>query len=289
MKIAKALPPKRMAAALKRSSSDEWKALYARSVARLQKWWASSDVDKSLNPALHFGYGKDAMATAILMKDAGVPFTALVIDCLSDLPGHEYVVPEFREWLGEYDEIIYATENSLFDYMVYWLNWAKAQGSEVDYFNWGPAEGQITWEISGKFDLDYDGGRPGVMHVWGNRAAEGMKRFYEAKKKGLFWLDGEQGKFGSYWRALPISDWRDVDVWALLASRQCPVSSVYSQNRLPMGGGKKAFPRTVWWCAPDIMNPSYYKWLGYYYPALLKKLVNQFPEVKARFTKEAKA
>lgn len=223
------------------------------------------------------------MATAIVMKDAGIPFTALVLDCFSDLPGHELVVPEFRDWFGNYDEVIYETEKTLFDYMVQWLDWARLNGAEVNFFDWGPAESQIVWEISERFDSHYDEGTPGVMHVWGNRAAEGMERFYEAQRNGMFYLDGEEGKWGSYWRALPISDWRDVDVWALLASRQCPISNVYSKHDLPMGGGKKAFPRTVWWCAPEIMNPKYYRWLAHYYPALLLKLVTQFPEVKTKF------
>ena len=283
MQINKALPQKRLAQALKRANSSGWKQLYKKSVERLKRWWDTPGVNRDIVPALHFGYGKDAMATAIVMKDAGVPFTALVIDCFSDLPGHELVVPEFRNWFGEYDEIIYETEKGLLDYMLQWLGWARDNGVDVDYFNWGPAESQIAWEIGGQFDMHYDEGVPGVMHVWGNRKAEAMERFYEAQKHGIFYLDGEEGKTGSYWRALPIADWKDMDVWALLASRQCPISNVYSKHALPMGGGRKAFPRTVWWCSPEIMNPKYYKWLAYYYPALLARLNQHFPEVKAKF------
>jgi hypothetical protein len=48
--------------------------------------------------------------------------------------------------------------------------------------------------------------------------------------------------------------------------------------------GNKAFPRTLWYCTPEILCSQYHKWLAFYAPVQLKQLCELFPEIQAKFT-----
>lgn len=294
MDIREALPPKKYSDALKHSTTPEFKANVAKAIERLQKWRVAPGVAQDIPAILHFSFGKDSMAVAILMTKAKIEFEGFVIDNLGDLPGHELVVPEFLEFMPDFTYDVAASSRRYIDVIKYWLDWAKYygvtdnKGKLPDFFDWGRVNDQICYELIDQFELASETGTPGTFRVWGNRGSEGMERFYEVQKRGMFYLIGEPDEDTSFWRALPISDWRDIDVWALLVSENCPVSNIYSKHAIPMGGGKKAFPRTVFWAAPEIWNPNYYRWLGYYYPALLKEAIEKFPEIKTKFASDLK-
>jgi 3'-phosphoadenosine 5'-phosphosulfate sulfotransferase (PAPS reductase)/FAD synthetase len=289
MDIREALPTKKYTDALKHSTTPEFKAKVNAAIGRLQSWRVHPGVDQTTPAILHFSFGKDSQATAILARKAGIEFEGFVIDNLGDFPGHELIVPEFLEFFPGFDYVVAFNDKRYIDVIKYWLDWAKyynvtdKKGKLPDFFDWGRVNDQICYEVVEQFELMSETGIAGSMRIWGNRGAEGMERYYEVQRHGMFYLVGGKDEPTSFWRCLPISDWRDIDVWALLVSENCPVSEIYSKHALPMGGGKKAFPRTVFWAAPEIWNPDYYKWLSYYYPALLKEAITKFPEIKAKF------
>lgn len=294
MDIREALPPKKYSDALKHSTTPEFKANVAKAIERLRKWRVAPGVAQDIPAILQFGFGKDAMAAAIVLAKAGIKFEGFVIDNLGDFPGHELVVTEWEKFMPDFNYVVAASTRRYIDVIKYWLDWAKyynvtdKKGKLPDFFDWGRVGDQICHELVGQFELLGETGVPGTMRVWGNRGSEGMERFYEVQKRGMFYLVGQPEEDTSFWRCLPISDWRDIDVWALLVAENCPISPIYSKNEVPMGGGRKAFPRTVFWAAPEIWNPNYYRWLGYYYPALLKEAIDKFPEIKTRFDSKSK-
>jgi hypothetical protein len=292
MRIIDALPPKRYAAAAAHARSDQFKALKAKTIARVQQWYADPRTNQNVLPGLWFGYGKDSMAGAIILKTAGLDFCHLTINNGGDLPQHWIVQPEWEAFFGEnfyYEE--YETDRTFTQIIRAYLDWGNLYGirtkedKALNFWDWGGVTESITYEAIYQFDHLYGEGEKNVMYLWANRQGEGQERAFEIARAGMFQFhDQDDEKMLPYIRALPLGEWKDIDVWALLVSEDSPISPIYSMHQIPQKKGNKAFPRTLWYCTPEILCSQYYKWLAFYAPVQLKELCALFPEITTRFT-----
>ncbi|RAM47944.1 MAG: hypothetical protein C6Y22_30635 [Hapalosiphonaceae cyanobacterium JJU2] len=291
MRIVDALPPTRYASAAAHARTDQFKNLKAKTIKRVQQWYADPRVNQNVAPGLWFGYGKDSMATALILELAELNYTHLIIKNGADLPHHWLVETEWQEYLGEFYFEDYTTDRPFPNIIRAYLDWGNTygvrtkEGKLLNFWNWGAVAESITYEALYQFHHLYGEGEENVMYLWGNRAGEGMERAYEIAREGLFQFHDQNEKdVLPYIRALPLGDWKDIDVWALLVSENSPISPIYSMHQIPQKQGNKAFPRTLWYCTPEILCSQYYKWLAYYAPVQLKELCELFPEIQARFT-----
>ena len=291
MKIIDALPPHRYAKAAAHARSDDFKRLKAKTIKRVQQWYADPRVNQNVLPGLWFGYGKDSMAGALILKLAGLDFCHLTIDNGGDLPQHWLVKSEWEAFFGKdlfFEE--YETDRTYPEIIRAYLDWGNAyglttkEGKPLNFWDWGNVGKCITYEGLYQFHHLYGEGERNVMYLWANRGGEGMERAFEIQREGLLQLHDQDDKdLLPYIRALPIGEWKDIDVWALLISENSPISPIYSMHQIPQKKGNKAFPRTLWYCTPEILCSQYYKWLAFYAPAQLKELCKLFPEISLRF------
>jgi hypothetical protein len=292
MEISRALPTKKYVTAAAHAQTPEFKQKRDRAIANIRKWASHPSVNKRVVPAVNFGYGKDGMATVILLKMAGIPFTSLTVVNGGDLPCHALVYPEFDRFIGNMKQVKYETEKRYVDYMVECLRWGqkngmtKADGDLIDYWDMGSMTDVFSWYIADRFWGVYGAPQNDILLFSGKRGAEAMDRFYLFKRQGPFHQvehkSKEEDSTYSYWAGYPLHDWKDVDVWALLVSHNCPISEIYSYHQIPQKGGKQAFPRTYWYAEPLLMNAQFYRWLAHYAPAQLKELIDFFPEIDER-------
>ena len=157
-------------------------------------------------------------------------------------------------------------------------------GQPLNFWDWGDVGTSISYESIYQFHHLYGDGNPNVMYMWGARGAEGMDRQFEIARAGMLQFHDQDKKDLLPWvRALPLGDWLDMDVWALLVENESPVSPIYSMHQIPQKKGKP-FPRTLWYCTPETLCSTYYKWMARYAPVQLKELCDLFPEITARMT-----
>lgn len=295
MLIQKALPVDRFAKAAAHSRSPEFLKKRDEAIARLREWYKHPDINRRHMPCVWFGYGKDGMAVLLLLKMAGIKhFVSLVLRNGGDIAGHELIYPEFDRYFGQFNKVEYITQRRYIEYIYDYLTWGRAYGCKkkgsqelIDFFDWGAMYDSITYETVSRYQFAYGDSEDKIMNIWGERAAEGMERAFAIKNYGLFSLtDGNSKGMMSYYRALPIGDWKDIDVWALLVSENCPVSSVYSMHQLPQKSGRGAFPRTFWYCSPHIFSSTFYKWMAHYIPSQLKEMLDLFPEIQGRLREQ---
>lgn len=285
MDISRALPVQKYAQAAAHSRSSEFRAKRDEAIANIRNWSKHPDVNKQFPPAVWFGYGKDAMAVSILLEAANIDFTALVILNGGDLPQHELVFPEFDRFL-DFRKIVFETELRYIEYLYDAKDWGllngmtTKSGQPINYWDLGEMADMVYWDVDLRFWGEYEQFQPDVLYFSGRRAAESMERYYEVKNKGPMHRVGDKAL--EVWIAYPLYNWRDIDVWALLVSLNCPVSPVYSMHDIPQKGGKQAFPRTYWYPEPVLMNGQYFKWLARYAPAQLRELTECFPEIEVK-------
>ena len=294
MRIIEALPPTRYAQAAAHARTDQFQNLKAKTIARIQQWYADPRVNQNVVPGLWFGYGKDSMAGALILKLAGLDFCHLTINNGGDLPQHWIVQSEWETYFGEdfyYEE--YKTDRPFSQIIRAYLDWGNAyklhtkEGKPLNFWDWGGVAASICYEAIYQFDHLYGEGEQNVMYIWANRAGEGMERAFEIQREGLFQFHDQDNGNLPYIRALPLGDWKDIDVWAFLVSEDSPISPIYSMHQIPQKQGNKAFPRTLWYCTPEILCSQYYKWLARYAPVQIQELCKIFPEISARFQKKA--
>lgn len=295
MEIIKALPIKKYAAAAAHARTREFKNKAKSAIANIREWVNAPGTNRTFPPAVYFGYGKDSMAMAILLKTAGVKFTALTVLNGADLPAHELVFPDFDRFIGEMEHIIYRPEKRYIEYLAQYIYWGqdnsvtKANGELIDFWDGGSMMPIVYWYTADRYWGEYGDFANDIVIFSGKRGAEAMDRFYMLQRKGAFHRVEEKGGDYTYWAAYPLHDWRDIDIWALLVTHNCPVSEVYSYNEIPQKGGKQSFPRTYWYCEPVLMNAQYYRWMAHYAPAQLKEMIDFFPEIKTRVTESRQA
>lgn len=307
MRIDQALPMDRYAKAIAHSRTSEYKSLKSRTLNRLREWYQDDRINKNIYPALWSSYGKDSMAVAILLKVAKLPFINLCIKNDGEVDRHWEVINEFHSYMesnfdsAEFYYEIYQTQKPLPHILKFHINWGNEygftnkDGTKLDFWNHEPVKGAIAYEAIYQFHdiYAYEGYTPGcgqfnVLEMWGSRKSEGMEKAFEIAKKGILqFLDqshhGVDGKFIPKVRGLPIADWRDIDVWALLCEYYCPVSPLYSMHQIPQQKGARAFPRTLAICTPDVLSAQYFKWACRYAPSQIRELCTLFPEVPQRF------
>jgi 3'-phosphoadenosine 5'-phosphosulfate sulfotransferase (PAPS reductase)/FAD synthetase len=294
MEISKALPQKKYIEAAKRAKTDEFQALKNKTIERVRTWYDDPKINQDVIPGLWFGYGKDSMATAIILELAEVDYCNLIIDCGAELPRHYDVLPEWEDYINSFGNGFYYEEYLTDDpfplIIKKYLGWGNSyglktkDGQPLNFWDWGEMRDSISYEAIYQFQHNYGDGNPNVMCMWGNRGAEGMERQFEISREGLIqFRDQDKKDYLPYVRGLPIGDWLDIDVWALLVEEDAPISPIYSMHQIPQKKGKP-FPRTLWYCSPEILCGTYYKWLARYAPVQLKELCDLFPEVSARLT-----
>lgn len=285
MKIAEALPAKKFAAALHHSQTPAWKAKRDEAIINLKTWLVDPRLERGRLPVVMFSYGKDSSAIAILMKAAKLEFEAFHILNGGDFPTHESIFPEFDAWYGQFNMNRRETSERYVDTLFDLVLWGEEHvgehdGQPISFWNLGPLEDQLYWLTADRFMLEYPSD---TLFISGKRCSEQMQRYYEVQRNGPFYRDGEGGYH--WWYAYPLHNWRDIDVWALLVTEDCPVSPVYSWHRIPQKGGKQAFPRTYWYPEPILMNGNFYRWLAHYCPAQLAEMDRRFPEIRERLVK----
>ena len=292
MDIAKALPVKKYAQALQHSRTQEWRDKRDQAIADINVWLKTPDINRDLAPALWDSYGKDGTTVKWLLRAAGIDFQPLSIDCGGELPPHWLCVPEIDKYFSDVRPTIwYRTEKRFIEIVQDVLYWGrlndvrKKTGELIDFFDLGALHDEVDYQCNGRFLLEYAGGieAQNVVYFCGYRAAEQMDRYYEIQRMGL-WQRHKMADPDVYsYRGLPIGRWRDIDVWALLASENVPVSPLYSMHEVPQHGGKHAFPRTQYYCHAWGFNSNYVRWLQRYFPAQLKEIMDTFPEVREKF------
>jgi hypothetical protein len=290
VRIVEALPLTRYASAAAHARTDKFLALKAKTIARVQEWYASLRVNQNVAPGLWFGYGKDSMATALILELADLDYCNLIIKNGAELPQHYLVEPEWAEYIGEsfyYEE--YETDDDFPLIVKKYLDWGNAYGLKTEagkplnFWDWGDMGTSVSYETIYQFHHLYGEGEPNTMYMWGARGAEGMDRQFEIARAGMFQFHDQGNENLPYIRALPLGDWLDIDVWALLVSEDSPISPIYSMHQIPQKKGKP-FPRTLWYCTPETLCSQYYKWMAFYAPVQLKELCELFPEIQVRFT-----
>lgn len=306
MQIIKALPRDKYARAIAHSQTDEFKYLKQAAIARLQEWYKSPYINQNIMPALWSSLGKDSMVVSILIKLAGLECMHLVINNGGDIDSHWTVYPEWEEYMlgnfsGDLFIEFYETDRPLVKIFKDHIDWGRENGLTgkdgklVNFWNLGDLSSVIAWEGLYKFHNLYgyddyeETGQYNVLELWGNRQGEGMEKAFEIAKKGeLQFIDQDDENYVPKVRGLPIAKWKDIDVWALLASEYSPVSPIYSYHEIPQNKGAKAFPRVIAYCSPDVLSAQYFKWVCHYAPAQAKELIELFPEVPAKFKIDAK-
>jgi len=294
MRIIDALPPKKYAEAAAHAKSPEFQALKQKTIQRVQGWYKDPISDRI--PALWFGFGKDSMATALILQLAELEYRNLVIDCGAELPQHYTVWDEWQNYAEQRSSAefeLYETDEPMPQIIKKYLVWGDAyglkteKGTPLNFWDWGDMGTSIAYETIYQFHHLYGEGKANVMYMWGARGAEGMDRHFEIAQKGLLQFRDKGCKdLLPYVRALPIGDWLDIDVWALLVEQNAPISPIYSMHQIPQSKGKP-FPRTLWYCTPETLSSQFYKWLAYYAPVQLKELCDLFPEIEARLKVDA--
>lgn len=289
MEISKALPTRKYTDALTHSQKPEFINKRNAAIARLKQWHREGIINSKEPPTLLFGYGKDSTAVFLLCRMAGIPFECFSIDNGGDLPQHYQYWAEFDAWAGDFPVAIGKTKERCVDTLKRLLVWGRKNGMTqkngelINYFDLGEIYRLFSYETSERLFLDFSEKKKNTVQLWGGRASEQMSRAFELKREGF--LSKTKTDKGYNYIARVIGDWRDIDVWALLVSVNAPVSPVYAMNAVPQHGGKQAYPRTQWYCFPEIFNAPYYKWLSYYAPALLAEMLDYFPEIRQRFAK----
>jgi|GEM_PF-3402496 len=290
MKIIEALPKTKYSAALKHSTTPEFQALKKKSIARVQTMHNDPRVNQDEPVVLMFGGGKDSLACSILCADANLPVEHISVNTGGDVYRHEEIFPEWREFYikkynQEPDHFVYQTRKK-YPYIIKdYFDWAHKYGyTNVNFWDWGIMEASIGWEITGKFAQEEMGNRDCPMVVWGSRRGEGQERAFQQARLGLFqeikYVDSKEEN--AIIRALPIGEWKDIDVWAYLIESDAPISPIYSFNEIPQKIGNRAFPRTLWYCASNIFSAQLYRWLAKYSPSQLEELCSLFPEIQQR-------
>ena len=300
MRVDKALPQLKYTTALKHSQSEKFQAKKEKTIKRVQDFYNDSRVNQNIIPALWFSFGKDSMATAIILRLANLPYVRLTIDNGGDLPIHWSVAPEWDKYVvdnfkfndpDEYE--LYTTDRDLPIIVRSYLDWGNAYGYRtksgdlLNFWDWGLTAESIAYEAIYQFHFQYESDERNVLWLWGNKQGEGQDRAFEIARKGLLQhIDKDKAENLPYFRGLPIGDWQDIDVWALLISEYCPVSPIYSFHQIPQKGYSRRFPRTLCYCYPDILCTHFYKWLAKYAPIQLRELKELFPEIDERFKKK---
>lgn len=292
MRIEEALPQKKYIAAALRAKTPEFQALKQRTIERVQGWYEDPRIDKITMPGLWFGYGKDSMATAIILELADLDYCILHLDNGSDLPQHQAVIPDWEEFIGyELPFEKYVTNEPIHLIIKKYLDWGNfyglktKEGHALSFWNWGEMRGAINYESSYQFDHLYGEGISNIMYLWGNRGSEGMERQFEIRQMGMLQFRDQEKKDHLPWvRALPLGDWLDRDVWALLVEQDAPISPIYSFHEIPQKKGGKSFPRTLGACDPSHLCSQFYRWMARYAPVQLKELCDVFPEIPDRLT-----
>ena len=290
MRIKDALPIEKYAKAAAHARSDEFVDLKKKAIARVQSWYADKQINQEIKPALWFSYGKDSMAAAIILRLAKLPATFLTINNGGDLPIHWTVVSEWDKFFGKNDQEMYVTKQPLVQTVRSYLDWGNSYGFRtkdgklLNFWEWGHMQESISYEVSHQFQFLYGNQADNILFLWANRQGEGQERAFEIARRGLFQKrDNEKNSGICFFRGLPIGEWKDIDVWALLIEQDAPVSPIYSFNQIPQCSGKNTFPRTLAYCSPDLLSSQLYKWLARYAPAQWKELNHVFPEIPARY------
>lgn len=297
MRIDKALPPDKYAKALKHSQTDDFINLKKKTIKRVQEFYKDSRINQNIAPALWFSFGKDSMALAIILRLAELDYVRLTIDNGCDLPIHWSVIPEWDNYVthnfnwhdpDEYE--LYTTDRPHPQIVRAYLDWGNAYGFRtkenklLNFWDWGEVAESIAHEAIYQFHFLYEDEEPNVLWMWANRQGEGQERAFEIARKGLLQhIDKDNAEALPYFRALPLGDWKDIDIWALLISEYCPISPIYSFHQIPQKKGNKSFPRTLGYSSPEVLCSTFYKWLAKYAPIQLKELNKLFPEIQAKF------
>ena len=289
MDVQQVLPPALYAQVWARSQSASWRQRRDRAIALLREWFSSADINPNIPPALWFGYGKDAMAVAVLLNLAGLKTITLSLDNGGDIAGHWEVVKSFDRAV-QHEPIWYYTDRPYVEVLADLLQQAKDDGYVLDddetplnFFNLGELEEEVAWEVRNKFFMPYTQEQSDVLYLWGNRNDEESARAEETLKHGklyrIHW--GEQ----TFWRGNPIANWDEIDVWALLLSEDIPVSSIYAMHDLPQieEDSPSPMPRTLWYPSSDTYTQAFDRWLAHYSPQQHHDLIEHFPEIRDRF------
>lgn len=290
MRIKDALPIEKYAKAAAHARSDEFVALKKRTIERVRSWYADPRINQNIKPALWFGYGKDSMAVAILLKLAGLEFVSLTINNGGDLPIHWTVMTEWNKYFGEQPSEYYTTKQPLPQIIRAYLDWGNAyglkarNGDKLNFWDWGEMQDAIGYEASHQFQFMYGNQVDNILLLWGGRRGEGQELAFEIARRGLFQMRGDKTKNEiCFFRGLLIGDWKAIDVWSLLIEASAPVSPIYSFNQIPQGNGNQKFPRTLAYASPDLLSSQFYRWIAKYAPVQWKELNCLFPEIPMRF------
>jgi len=291
MKLIDALPTTKYINALRHSTSDLFQKNKKNAINRVRQMYADPITSKKVSPGIWFGGGKDSLALSIVVALSGIEATHLSLDNGGDVYGHGQIFTEWRKfykdkWGSLPKHKVYKTEKR-YPYIIKdFLEWGKVYGYEdLNFWNWGQLSEAIIYEAIEKFDGEYMTDK-NVLFLWGNRAGEGQERAFEISKKGIFQKISQDNALEMpYLRGLPIGDWKDIDVWALLIEQNCPISPIYSYNSIHQKKGNRAYPRTLWYCSPDVLCSQFYRWLAMYSPVQLTELCTLFPEIPERLNK----
>lgn len=297
MRIKQALPTEKYIKAEAHSQTEDFKRLKEKTIKRVQDFYNDPRINKNIVPALWFGFGKDSMALAIILRLAELDYVRLTIDNGYDLPIHWSVIPEWDNYISEnfksndpdqYE--FYQTDRPHPQIVRAYLDWGNAHGIRtndgklLNFWDWGEMRDSINHEAIFQFHFLYEEEEKNVLWMWANRQGEGQERAFEIAKKGLLQhVDKDDSEMLPYFRGLPIGDWKDIDVWALLISEYCPISPIYSFHQIPQKAGNKKFPRTIGYSFPELLCSTFYKWLAKYAPIQLKELNKLFPEIQLKF------
>lgn len=302
MRIKQALPLDRYIKAEAHSKTEDFKRLKQKTIKRVQEFYKDPRVNQNIIPALWFGFGKDSMALAIILRLAELDYVRLTIDNGCDLPIHWSVMSEWDQYItdnfkfnspDEYE--LYTTDRPHPQIVRAYLDWGNAygyrtiDGKKLNFWDWGDMTASINYEAMFQFHFLYEEDEENVLWMWANRMGEGQERAFEISKKGMLTHCHKEDKnLLPFFRGQPIGDWKDIDVWALLISEYCPISPIYSFHQIPQKKGNKSFPRTLGYSSPAILCSTYYKWLARYAPLQLKELNNLFPEVQLKFKQKTR-
>lgn len=291
MRIDHALPMERYAAAAAHSRTAEFKQKKQIAIERI-KTWDLMPRNKRYPSVFCLSHGKDSTAMVLLARLAGIDFITETTANGGDFAIQYSYMEEFNKWLGVRTHIN-RPEKPALEARLFYKEWGnkngvtKPDGSPLDYFGLGKLEEVYAWDMIEQYEFDATNWEDDCIYFVASRSAEGMERMFEVKSYGIYQKNdfGEDSRPRSAIRALPIADWRDIDVWAFLVEQDAPVSPIYSFNQIPQRKGRSSFPRTLGYMDHRFLSSEYYRWMARYTPVELSNLVAAFPEVAERFTK----
>lgn len=292
--IADSVTANRLAAIKTHANSEKFKKRVRLTIAEIKSFANHPGINKNVPPNIWVSYGKDSTALWLLCVLANIEFVPCFIDHRMEIPQHYSFVEEWNDWVQD-DSVVYTTEYDGIDYLWHSLESHRRERRQqeketgelstkppITFFEPQEAYASFYWLTTCRFMWQQIGTEENTLNFWSTRGSEGMGRQWELSKNGKMFQPAWSLKKGEtpVWRSLPVGDWQDLDIWALLLSFDAPVSPVYGMNEISQRGkGRNSYPRTVWYCDSHVFNVQFCKWLKHYAPACLSQVMTYFPEV----------